>query len=498
MKQYKIIALAALTMLGLASCDEYTLPNPPAQTVPEEPVFDSSKLVFNNAVSSNTINLPALAADKAPVELFTLSMEDFPASYNLEVIGEFFANDLYEGKSMEMKASVTDGLTVTMNTGDFQTIFNTVVSKDLVAKPLFARYIAYAVNGNSRVRLGGPEYYYWAGQYTVTPLPQENVIEPVYYLVGNFCNWDIAKALPMKQLNEGNPYDNPDFTIKIDVDKTLADSDAGYQWKVLPASAVANGNMNAGFGAVPTSEKETTTGNLLPAEGTERAGEIRQEGPYMISINMETRKYKVEPAFDFLWVPGMATATADNKFDKVLRLATGDYINYEGTMPLRSRFWFTGQASTKGVSFRPNGDQEDGEDGSASGLMIYDVTSNAMMKVPLSGTNLYYVKANVVTLKWSITPIPQISIIGGYNGWDTATAVDLTPDKNNTVWTLNDFDLPEGEFKFCVSHDWALSFGGVEDNIVQNGGNLKITEAGTFDISLNFGIFPATLTLTRK
>lgn len=493
MKHYQIIALIAAAV-GMASCDEYTLPNPPAQSNPEEAIFTSTDLVFTS--TADNINLPELVAENSPVHLFDLTVTNFPAGYSIEVEGEF-CQEMPVGmpvenlKTMTAKLNVTDNNAVTISTAELQTIFNSVVSKDIVARYMNASYIAYAVNGTSRVRLGGPDYYYWTGGYNVTPLPQPNVIETAYYLVGNFCDWDVTKGIPFAQLNEGNPYDNPEFTIKIDVNKDLADSEDGYQWMIVGKSGYDSNSLAGAFGVNGTD----TEGVLVDTDDAAK-GVIRQEGPYMIKLNMEAREYSVGPAFEALWVPGMATATADNKFDQVLRLETNDYINYEGTMPLRSRFWFTGQASTKGVSFRPDADQVDDENGGAKGTMVYDVTTNTMMKVAQQG--LYYVKANVVTLEWSITPIPQISIIGKFNDWNTGTAVDLTPDSKYAVWTVTDIELPADEFKFCVSHDWALSYGGELDDVRQNAGNFILEEAGVYDVVLNFGVSPATLTLIKK
>ena len=74
----------------------------------------------------------------------------------------------------------------------------------------------------------------------------------------------------------------------------------------------------------------------------------------------------------------------------------------------------------------------------------------------------------------------------------------MTPDRYWTKFTINNVALPAGEFKFCANHDWAISFGGALDNIVENGGNIKVEEAGTYDILLDFTTIPYSATLTRK
>lgn len=495
MNKYIFIALAAAGM-SLASCDEYTLPNPPAQSNPQEPVFKNTDLTVTNAVSG-TIDLPALNTEHEPVWVLNYSFVDFPESYTLQFVAQFSADETF-AETYDVNAATTPADNVghygfvTLAVADVQTAVNTLISKSPAAQNIYVRYPVYAVNGTSHVRIGGPDVYYYQGVYNVLPMRQENVIEKEYFLIGNFCDWDFSKAIPFTQLHEGNPYDNPEFTVKIDVDKALADSPEGFQWKVLPVSSFLNLWLDGAFGAVANGDEPN--GNLIPVNGKETPGVIRQEGPYMININMETRRYTVDPAFEYLWVPGMGSSTTD--FNRIMRLSTSDYIHYSGTMRLASRFWFTGQASLNGVSFRPDGDATTNDAGVTSGKMIYDVTSTTMMRVPSTG--LYYVQANVVSLDWSITPIPVISLIGAYNSWDTATAIDLTPNSRKDVWTITGVDMPEGEYKFCVNHDWALSYGGEPGNIVQNGGNLNITEAGVYDITLNFSVFPNTCTATKR
>lgn len=491
MKFYQILALAATAALATA-CDEYTLPNPPAQSNPAEPVFNNADLKVTNLVDG-TINLPELQSEGLPVEIFSVSSPELPEGYTLQFQVEMSANSEFT-PSKTINCTPGENGIVSMPVTEMQMAFNELVSKDLVAKDLYVRIPAYAVNGTSEVRIGGPDVYYYNGIYNVLPLPQENVIETGYYLVGNFCDWDIRKGIRFEQVNAGNPYDNPEFTVKIDVSADLADSADGYQWKVVPVSGYDNNTWADAFGAV--TGDSSTSGNLLPApEAQNMPGEIRQEGPYTISINMETRKYEVAPAYEYLWVPGMGSSTTN--FDKIMRLTTSNYINYTGTMRLASRFWFTGQASTKGVSFRPDGDDNEVDaNGVLSGKMIYDVTSTAMMRVPTTG--LYLVQANVITLTWSATPIPVISAIGEFNDWNTETAPNLTPDSRFEVWTLKDQDLPAGEFKFCVNHAWDISYGGAFDNVVENGGNFTVTEAGKYDIELYFNVFPNCVKLIKK
>lgn len=492
MKKISIFAIAALMGMAMVSCDEYTLPNPPAQSNPEEVEFNTDDLKLTSLVNGS-VNLQKLSDEHIPLTMFDVDVKNLPTDYRLRLVAEMSDTEDF-AKTVDVPTSITEDSLVIIAVSDIQSAFIELVSKAPEAKDMFIRVPAYAVNGTSSVRLGSADTYYFIGMLNVLPLQPEVQIESTYYLVGNFCDWDLAKAIEFTQVTPGNPYDNPEFSVKIDVSYEMATSSTGYMWKVVPGSAVNAKDWAGALGALPGDSN--TKGSLVSApEAQAQAGVIKQEGPYMVNINLEKLSYDIQPAFEYLWVPGYGSSTSN--FSKIMRLTTTNYMDYVGTMHLRNRFWFTGQESTRGVSFRPDGDDNPVDDnGVLSGKMIYDVTSTKMMQVPTEG--LYLIRANVVTLEWSATPIPVISIIGEFNGWDTATAVDLTHNKTFDVWTVEDITLPAGEFKFCVNHAWAISYGGEVDNLVENGGNLSVDAAGTYTIALNFSVFPNTVTITKK
>lgn len=494
MKKISLIVLSALACWGITSCEQYELPNPPAQSNPEEAVFKSENLVLTSTVSG-TISLPAHSADQTPVQLFTLSLTDFPVSSELRIVGEFSADESF-AKCEELAVNVnSEDNTVTARAAEIQQVFNSVISKDLVAKDVYVRYSAYAVNGATSVRLGGPDYYYWQGVYNILPIPQENVIEPEYYLVGSFCNWDIKKGVKLKQLSEGNQYDNPDFYIKVDVSE--ADVNAGgYSWKVVPASGFANNSWEGAFGVADLSAgASSTTGNLLVnPEAETGAYTIDVEGSYMIKANMETRRFEVSLAFDYMWVPNYGASISD--FTKMMRLTTTDYIHYEGTLRLSNSFWFTGQDNLRGIVYRPDGDTVIGDDNSFSGNMLIDASSTARMKVPATG--LYYVKADIANLTYTGAPVNEIELVGEFNGWDPTTAPALTPNSQKTVWTITHTFASAGEFKFCVDGGWAINYGLIAGAVTVGGGNLAVDEAGTYEITIRFDAFPANISVVKK
>lgn len=500
MKKFAIIALSAAACWGLTSCDEYTLPNPPAQSNPEEVVFKAEDLKLTSTVDG-TVDLPKYVAEQQPVKLFDMSLTDFPASSELSLIAECSADDTF-GKTEDIPLTLTEENTVTVRAGELQQMFNTIISKDLVPKDVYVRVAAYAVRGNSKVRLGGPDYYYYNGVLNILPEPQANVIETAYYLVGSFCDWDISKGLLMKQLNEGNQYDNPDFMLKVDVTEAQADA-GGYIFKIVPVSGFEKNSWEGSLGfADITKTPAGANGNLIATDDKEtEAYKIEKEGGYMVKINMETRRFEVNLASDFLWAPSYGTSISN--FNSMMRLTTSDYVKYEGSWPIKNGgFWLAAQPSNvRGFVYRPDGDTEVIADDKKSftGKMVIDPSLNTRMKIGTPG--LYYVTADIVTLEYTGKLIEEIDVIGAFNDWDLKKSVPLTADKDFKTWSITGLTMKAGEFKFCVSKDWGLSYGstdGTSNELRQNGKNFNIAEDGVYNIVLDFSKYPAHMTITKQ
>ncbi len=494
MKKISLIALTALACMGISSCDEYTLPNPPAQCNEPEPVFQSSGLQLVN-LTDKTIDLTALSEAGKPVDLFSYELEDFPESYTLRLTDVFSADESFT-KTESIDLTLADGI-ASVRTGELQQVFNTLVSKSPETRKLYSRVEAYAVSGTSIARIGGPEMYYFDGEYTVTPIAPSTILEDSYYLVGNFCDWDLKKAVKLNQTNEGNVYDNPDFYATLEVTEENVKA-GGLQWKLVPGSCVANNTWAGAYGVTDlVSTASSTTGSLIESpEAETRAYTITTEGAYMVKVNVETQKFEVMLAFNTMWIPGNGYSTTD--FASMMRMYTTDYIHYEGSAYLRTTFWFTGQANLRGIVYRPDGDLEfDAETMSFSGKMALDNAGTGMMRIAQADRGLYYLTANINELTYTGVRIGSIQLIGSYNGWSTDTAKELTPNSKWTEWTVKDVEMEAGEYKFCVDHAWTYSYGGETDDIRQNGGNLKIEEAGKYDFVLSFESYPAHLKVTK-
>ncbi|MDE6853995.1 MAG: hypothetical protein K2J38_02960, partial [Muribaculaceae bacterium] len=395
MKKIASIALSALACCGFVACDEFTMPNPPAQSNPDEAVFADTDLKLTSVVDG-TINLPQLSADELPVELFDYELTNVPSGYTVKLLAEMAADQDFTAPA-EFNVAFNDELgKVTASVQAIQQAFNSSVSKDLAEQSVYVRYSAIAVNGTSQVRLGGNDYYFFNGTYSILPMPQSYVIEDAYYLIGSFCDWDFDKAVKFTQLNPGNVYDNPEFYSLVNISEAdIADGPA--TWKVLPQSCVDNKTWDGSLGVTDITENPAgSKGQLLATDSRDaEAGKLAINSQYMVKINMETLAFEASLAVDNLWVPGMGSSTTD--FSRMMRLSTNDYIHYSGTMRLNRQFWLTGQPSLSGIVYRPDGDTEfNAENTEFSGKIKIDPSANTRMKVP--GDGLWYLAVSSATL----------------------------------------------------------------------------------------------------
>ena len=57
-------------------------------------------------------------------------------------------------------------------------------------------------------------------------------------------------------------------------------------------------------------------------------------------------------------------------------------------------------------------------------------------------------------------------------------------DADGGFWYALDVPLTAGEIKFRANDDWAINVGGTTDKLEANGANIKVAEAGIYDVVL--------------
>ena len=204
-------------------------------------------------------------------------------------------------------------------------------------------------------------------------------------------------------------------------------------------------------------------------------------GPLQISPVYVPKK----SSYPVLHVPGSYQGWDPSKNNTVVASVKGDG-NYEGYLyfaDANTQFKFTVGA---------NWDENYGDDG-ANGTLD---RNGANIVAAEAGYYKLNVNMNDYTYTMSKT---TWGIIGSAtkDGWNSDQ--NMTYDAATDLWTAT-LDLAVGEIKFRANDDWGLNYGddGPNGKLEQNGANIAVGTAGTYDVVLKLGIPDYTYTVTRK
>ena len=474
--------LLAAFAFGICSCDD-TIEDAIPQSNAQEAAVTVDDIVLNKTLPE-AISLKELADQGDTVKLFQIEeVKNLPANSSVDFVLQFSNRDDFS-KYGELDVTVDNGVAFVL-ASEWQNQYLKVVGRSPKAKDIFVRYEAYmAKNGTSVVRMGGPEVYVGASQVNVTPYPSELVIEDNYYLLGTVNNWSVAEALPFS--HTGDPYDNPVFTIKVDISPEQAA--AGWWWKIVPESTYKTGNWvdadNASFG-VAENGSEASEGLLVARTATTDcgAGCLKLGGQLLLTINMEEGTYAFSSAVDYLYTPGQANGWSQTASQL---LYTDNYADYYGYAYLDAGgFKFTNAPDWAHINYGM---------GDADGTMSTDGGANNICP---PSTGLYWCSVNTASLTYSLYEVSSIGVIGDATpgGWDVSSPLTAT-DAKKLVWE-GDVTLKTGNMKFRANDAWDANLGGSFNDLRQNGSDISVKE-GTYHVVLDLSSLPYKATLTAK
>lgn len=447
MKKINFILMLAF-VIGLTSCSKDESLGV-IQSNPQEPIMSAEGITVAPVDSVNpAFDLKALddAGAKAAV-LNVVEAQNLPAVGDLTFVMQLSSSEDFA--SVQEVATSVENNQVCVAPADWQAAYVKAVSKNPKTQDAYVRFAAYVVNGTSSVRIGNPDLYYGAHKVSVTPFPAAVTIEESYSIVING-----GETITLN--HSGDVYDNPVFTIKLDVE-------APIEWAIKGAELTY---------APTASEENAMVGTLAEGEGW---GTMSTLGPWLLTVNMETKTYSFASAFENLYTPGDANGWNHGGSQM---LFTSDYSTYQGFANLAGSFKFTSAADWNHINYGATAEAGKlSTDGGAGNLTVPE-------------TGLYWCNVNIAALTWEATLIETIGAIGSFNGWSESVA--LTPvDDNKLQWT-GTITLSEGdEFKFRCNNDWAINLGGEDEfNLVPGGANLKAPGAGTYTIILDLSVVP--------
>ncbi len=482
MKKIALWGLAALC-LGFTACDDYETPNPPAQSNPADAVLSVKNLEYSETQA--VFNLDELNSEgKLAYTANVLLTEALPQGYTLSNVMQVAASDSYAG-AVEVATTTQhiEGLeyTVGVTPAAFQDAINTVVSKAPGTHTVFVRFAAYAVNGDSQVRFGTPDFYYGDYKLAVTALTPDYFISQAYYLIGTVSNEQIAKAVKFNH-SSANVYDDTVFTLKVDITSDQAND--GWKWMIISEEAYKAGNTNAAgslFG-MEVEDDDLTEGTLVAnsASVTPYYGVVYEEGPHLIKFDAKSLEYSIALTIENLYTPGNAQgwspATAN-------MLYTENYSEYYGFAHLNGEFKFTAQPDWNPLNW---GAGENPESDLAPGAGNLNAGADG----------LYWCYVNIANLTYKVTQITSCGVIGSLNSW--GEQAPLTPSADFLIWTGTvNFDQG-GEWKIRFNDNWDISLGGEMNNLTSfNGANLASPGQGAYKVTLDLSTLPYKVTVAK-
>ncbi len=473
---------------AFVACDNYEEPNPPAQSNTQSTVVKPEDVKFTNDLAADkTYSLDDFNEKGENMLLATLAGPDLGDYYAYKVVGQIssdgFATFAEVPTIIEAANDEKTLYNVSVVPANMQAAYQQAVTKDPDAKKIQIRYALYTASqgaaGSQDAQIG--DTFVGPFDFILKPYDPAHVIEPNYYLVGTASDFEVAQAIKLN--HEGNQYDNPIFTKVFDVT-------SGWTWKLIPESTFAAGDYVSANGSEwgPVNPDDDSFAGTLVAstltDGTYKEanfGVLGETGPYMLTVDMETLTYEFTLAIENLYTPGGSNNWSQTASQM---LYTNDYTTYLGMAHLSGEFKFTAKPNWDGPNYGAGA-----EEGTLS-------TDGGNISVPADA--LYWCNVNLETLKYELTGITAVGLIGDAtpSGWDAST--NLTPSDDFLKWTGTVEMKGAGEYKIRCNDAWVIDFGGDPQNLNFKDNNIPTPGAGTYEVTVDFSILPYTITFTKK
>ncbi len=470
------IFCAALLALGFASCDDKSDLGI-AQTNPQETVMSANGVTvdFGSGIAGNTLDLNQyldynVNTLPTPIPVIKLvEAKDLPEGAEISFTMQISADENFSNPST---FAVNDGC---VEPAEWDNWFRQTLGKSPAAKDNYVRFAAYISYNGQLSRVGTENTWFASKKLTVTPVPLDITIEDNYYLIGTINGWGLNDEYPFKHNDAVSVYDDPNFTITVEISEEEAAG--GWWWKIAPASAVADSDWDKVIGTDVDGNPELE-GKLVDTNA--QAGCIKEAGTFMVTINLMDMTYSFKK-LSYLYTPGNSNGW--NQSNSQLLSYDSEAGIYKGLAYLDGEFKFTNQADWNGTNYGSTGTEGELSTDPAAGNLSAEA-------------GLYYIEVNVDALTYTLTPVTTWGMIGDFNSWGSSVA--MTPSADFLTWT-GEITLNDGQgWKFRANDGWDINLGGVLTNLTFGGDNISSLGAGTYEVTLNLATLPYTATAVKK
>lgn len=354
-----------------------------------------------------------------------------------------------------------------MSADELRTYVETTFGRRPTDRTIDAVLSMWVSNGTTDVRTE-------SAAFRIVARPVAPEISAHYYIIGQPAGpsgWDPTCTLVPFSHSGADVYDDPIFTVTFSADSV---SDSGDMWfAVIDDKTIEQNDWSYVFGA-----REGNGKNLVGEEGKiARRSELTDEGSFLLkpdgakvvrmTLNMLDGTYKIDLLNfnEFVYTPGAHNGWSQGASIKLYGAGfDGKYTGHT---------WLDGEFK---ISALPNWDGPNYGDGGEGKLSTEggNLTAKA---------GFYYIEADLAALTYKLTATTW-GIIGDAtaDGWNSD--VDMVYDADGGFWYALDVPLTAGEIKFRANDDWAINVGGTTNKLEANGANIKVAEAGTYDVVL--------------
>ena len=294
-------------------------------------------------------------------------------------------------------------------------------------------------------------------EFAITAIPEAPEIEEIYYLTGNFNEWNNSNTDYPLTNGGGDVYENPIFTCTF---AAPADITSDLEFKVTPGSGIG-GDWSKCLGSDSENEGKFKYNN----EG----------GNFVVNYVPDALFYRV--TFDMMNMTWEAVALSFNEYIYEIGNESGWSTPHALRSPAsdgayKGYYYLDGQ-----FKFKPNENDWDGDWEWLGDNRIGQGSDNC----PDPGAGFYEINVDLSSMTYELVAINQIGLIGDFNSW--GGDVDLTYNTATGAWEAKGVELTKGGVKFRANADWAINWGGDVNGLTQDGANISLA-AGTYDITL--------------
>lgn len=238
------------------------------------------------------------------------------------------------------------------------------------------------------------------------------------------------------------------------------------------------------FGLIDT--PETMYGRALAYAQNESNNVVRL-GDYFANAEFSLTP---DPIF-VLYTPGNSNSWNQANSQQI-KYKDGKYV---GFAYLNGEFKFTNQPNWDGVNFGDNGEAEPVVTDGVMTITGQLTTDGSAGNLHAPEAALYYIEVNTENLTYQLVKINGWAMIGDFNGWGSDEA--LTPSSDFLTWTGTLTLAEAGGWKFRANNGWGINLGGKLTDLTFGGDNIN-SEAGTYEVTLDFTQLPYTAKVVKK